>query len=96
MDLHGTQFDAGGPFVLDPQRLQQLAQQNRRDYAAADPYPHVVIDNFLPDTVLERVRAEVPRPGEIGRIEFDGPAGRSWPRASRRSSGRRRGGCSTS
>ena len=31
-------------------------------YRSADPYPHIVIDNFLPDSVLDKVIKSFPRP----------------------------------
>jgi hypothetical protein len=64
------------PFPLAPEHLQLLAENNRREYAAADPYPHIVIDDFLSSAVLERVLAEIPRPGEAGWIEFDDARGK--------------------
>ena len=67
---------AVGPSLIAPERLQLLAEQYRGEYAAADPYPHIVIDDFLPRTVLEPVLAEIPRPGEIGWIEFDDARGK--------------------
>lgn len=76
MDLYGTQVTAAEPFILDPERLQPVAEQHRHEYAAADPYPHSVIDAFLPKTILERVVSEIPRPGETDWIEFDDGRGK--------------------
>jgi len=64
------------PFRLDPERLRLLAEQHRRDYTAADPYPHIVIDDLLPKAVIDRVIAEIPRPDEIGWMEFDDARGK--------------------
>jgi 2OG-Fe(II) oxygenase superfamily len=75
MDLFGTQL-AAAEFLLDPEHLHRLAEQHRREYTEADPYPHIVIDNFLPKAVLEPVLAEIPRAGEIGWIEFDDARGK--------------------
>jgi Rps23 Pro-64 3,4-dihydroxylase Tpa1-like proline 4-hydroxylase len=76
MDLVGTQLAATERVLLDPVRLQTLAEQHRRDYAAAQPFPHVVIDDFLQRSVLERVFYEIPKRGEIGWIEFDDARGK--------------------
>ena len=65
-----------GTLVLDPQRLNAIAEKNRDAYAAADPWPHVVIDDFLPEEALDLVRAEIPRPNEIRWIEFDDARGK--------------------
>jgi hypothetical protein len=39
-----------------------LPMNTGEEYAAADPCPHIVIDNFLPEEALDRVRAEIPDP----------------------------------
>ena len=72
----GTELTATEPSPLAPERLQPLAEQHRREYAGADPYPHIVIDDLLPSVLLEPVLAEVPKPGEMGWIEFDDARGK--------------------
>ena len=47
-------------FHFDPARLSALAIANRDSFATQDPFPHVVLDSFLPDYVLDRVLAELP------------------------------------
>jgi hypothetical protein len=42
-------------------------------YAAARPFPHIVIDGLFEDHVLDQVLAEFPRPGEIEWAAFDNP-----------------------
>ena len=54
------------PFVLEPEKLEKLAEAHREDYAHAQPFPHVVIDGFLPEEILEQVVAEFPKPTEVG------------------------------
>lgn len=44
--------------VLDFDRLSEIAQRGRAAFAGADPFPHVVIDDFLPEEVAESVRCE--------------------------------------
>jgi len=44
--------------LLDYGRLTELAKLRRDDFANASPYPHVVIDDFLPIGVADAVRAE--------------------------------------
>ena len=63
-------------FVVASDHLQQLAEESQREYATADPYPHIVFDDFLPAGVLERVLDEIPRPGEIRWMEFDDARGK--------------------
>ena len=52
------------PFFFDPDRLRGIAEANREAFAAAEPFPHVVIDGIVPDDVLDRVVAEAPDPAE--------------------------------
>jgi hypothetical protein len=40
-------------------------------YAAAKPFPHLVLDDFFDPALLERVLAEFPRPGEAAWQRFD-------------------------
>lgn len=41
------------PFVFKIDELAQLAMKHRDDYANAKPYPHVIIDGFLPDAYAD-------------------------------------------
>src|SRR5437870_4553620 len=61
-------------FHLDPVYLQDLAAKHHGAYSQASPFPHVVIDNFLPEPVLDDVLAEFPTAGAIDwqRLEHAG------------------------
>lgn len=50
---------------LETDRLRNLAQVYREPYSQAKPFPHIVIDNFLPEEVLEKVLYEFPNPSQI-------------------------------
>lgn len=50
------------PFVFDTGRLAELARAHRDGYAGAAPFPHVVIDDFLPQDVADRLVDEFPAP----------------------------------
>jgi Rps23 Pro-64 3,4-dihydroxylase Tpa1-like proline 4-hydroxylase len=58
-------------FQFDHEPLTTLADSKRREYAAGRPYPHIVIDDFLPEEVLDSVLAEFPRPEDADWIKFD-------------------------
>jgi len=45
---------------LVAKRLRTLAESLSEDYAQGDPFPHIVIDDFLPEEILDRVLAEFP------------------------------------
>jgi hypothetical protein len=67
---------AADSFLVAPERLKLLAEHRRREYAEADPYAHVVIDDFLPSAALGPVLAEIPNPGEIDWIKYDDVRGK--------------------
>ena len=54
--------------VFDYARLMAFAEQNAARYAAADPFPHIVIDGFIPEALVRHVAARFPdlreRPGQ--------------------------------
>lgn len=49
---------------LDSADLLTKAKERRGDYAAADPYPHIVFDDLLPSDALDRVLADFPNPSD--------------------------------
>jgi hypothetical protein len=50
---------------LDPDRLKNLARIHQESYTQGQPFPHIVIDDFLPVEVLEKVLYEFPDPRQI-------------------------------
>lgn len=63
--------DAVQDFTFHRAELLPLADSLRAQYAVAEPFPHVVIDNFLPPSVLEPVLAEFPEPRDVEWDSFD-------------------------
>ena len=66
----GTEDRAVG-FRFERDRLLALADSRREGYAAARPYPHTVMDDFLPEAVLDDVLAEFPNPHDVEWQTFD-------------------------
>jgi hypothetical protein len=58
-------------FTFDREQLQELAASRRDEYAAAQPFPHVVVDDLLPKWVLDEVLTEFPSPREDAWWRFD-------------------------
>ena len=58
-------------FCLDVSRLEKLALEFSEQYRNAQPFPNIVIDNFLPDSILEEVLDEFPKPRSIDWQNFD-------------------------
>ena len=57
--------------TIDPNYLHNLALTHRQAYAQASPFPHIVIDDFLPAPWLEQILDEFPQPGAIDWQSFD-------------------------
>lgn len=55
------------------QRLDQLAAQYSEQYQSNDPFPHIVIDDFLPASVLEAVLHGFPDPERLKWIKHNNP-----------------------
>src|SRR5213078_3889745 len=60
-------------FHFDRDALLALAEEKREAYAAGHPYPHIVMDDFLPPEVLDSVLAEFPKPQQAEWETFDSP-----------------------
>ena len=58
-------------FFLPLRRMQEAAGTAQAAYVNAQPFPHVVFDDFFDPQVLELVLAEFPRPGSIPWQRFD-------------------------
>ena len=61
-------------FRLDSEYLKNLAVKFREDYQKAKPFPHIVIDNFLPEFVLDNILTEFPKSGDIDWQKFENKA----------------------
>jgi 2OG-Fe(II) oxygenase superfamily len=52
-------------------RLADLGETLAAEYQAADPFPHIAIDNFLPEEPLRRALAAFPTAKELRWIDYD-------------------------
>ncbi|MBE8474525.1 2OG-Fe(II) oxygenase [Streptomyces justiciae] len=59
------------PFYFSSEPLSALADQHRDAFRNARPFPHVVLNDFLPNSVLDKVVAEFPEPGSTPWKRFD-------------------------
>jgi Rps23 Pro-64 3,4-dihydroxylase Tpa1-like proline 4-hydroxylase len=60
-------------FRLQPDYLRGLAESHHEKFVCAVPFPHVVIDDFLPAEILDQVLAEFPDPRGRGWDSFESP-----------------------
>lgn len=58
-------------YHFEPDYLDELASKYSRDYSQAYPFQHIVIDNFLPEEVLDVILQEFPQPQTINWQKFD-------------------------
>ncbi len=58
-------------FTFRRANLTSLADENRERYATASPFPHIVIDDFLPEEVLDSVLEEFPDSWDATWQQFD-------------------------
>jgi len=61
-------------FVLDSARLSETARAKASGFREARPFPHAVMDDFLPPEALRQVLTEFPKPGDIEWETFDDPS----------------------
>ncbi len=61
----------GPSFFLDRKRLRALALEKREAYAAARPYPHAVVDDFLGGELSLALARRFPGPDHPGFIRRD-------------------------
>jgi Rps23 Pro-64 3,4-dihydroxylase Tpa1-like proline 4-hydroxylase len=61
-------------FQLDLSYLNYLVLTHRLDYAQAAPFPHVVIDDFLPPALLKSVLHEFPQVNSVQWQTFENSA----------------------
>jgi hypothetical protein len=70
--MEGRVETVADAFRFDRDELIRLADEKREQYASAAPFPHIVMDDFLPEEVLDQVLAEFPSPDQDW-FAFDSP-----------------------
>ena len=59
---------------LKPEYLEELANKYSKEYSQGKPFPHIVIDNFLPESLLYQILEEFPDPQKITWKKFNSSA----------------------
>ncbi|MGE0132753.1 MAG: 2OG-Fe(II) oxygenase [Blastocatellales bacterium] len=52
-------------------KLERLANSRAEEYQTADPFPHIVIDDFLPIEALNEALRQFPSPEQLRWIKYD-------------------------
>ncbi len=60
--------------LFDRMDLDKILQENKNRYQEGKPFPHIVMDDFLPEDVLHPVISEFPGPDQIAWTRFENPA----------------------
>ena len=56
---------------IQPEYLEELANKYQKEYSQGKPFPHIIIDNFLPEPLLDSVLEEFPNSKKIDWKKFD-------------------------
>ncbi len=59
-------------YLFDLKKLEKIAEEHNEQYLNAKPFPHAVLDDFLPEEALDIVLDEFPGSRQIDWIDFDG------------------------
>ena len=64
-------IDLSDGFKLDPQKARQIGESLSSDYCFAEPFPHIVLDNFLPPELAAELCAHFPTERLQSDVVFD-------------------------
>ncbi len=57
--------------MLPLERLDSERESLARQYASADPYPHIVLDKFFDPEILDWMQQDFPKPGDRDWLSWD-------------------------
>ncbi|NEQ63717.1 MAG: 2OG-Fe(II) oxygenase, partial [Moorea sp. SIO4A1] len=66
-----NKMDSKLNYCLDPEKLTNFAKDNCEAYAQAEPFPHIIMDNFFPEDILDNILNEFPKSDEIDWQKFE-------------------------
>ncbi len=64
------------PLELDAEALERLAERRRVDYAGAEPFPHIVLDDVFEEQVGQQILGEFAAPDDQRWIRHEGTKGK--------------------
>jgi hypothetical protein len=64
-------IDLASGFKLDPAQAREIGESLSADYCFAEPFPHVVIDNFLPEDLVAQLVEHFPTEKLKSDVVFD-------------------------
>ncbi len=60
-------------YRFNRKELLEKAEKLAKEYQNASPFPHIIIDNFFPDEILEQVLEEFPSANQINWYRYNSP-----------------------
>ncbi len=63
--------NADDPFLFDHESMKELGKDLHEQYAAGEPFPHVVIDDFLPEEAVRYCVENFPKKAGPDSFSFD-------------------------
>lgn len=64
-------IDVSNGLKLDPKQAREIGESLSSDYCFAEPFPHIVLDNFLTPSLVEGLRAHFPAEKLTSDVVFD-------------------------
>lgn len=64
-------IDVANGLKLDPAQARQIGESLSSDYCFAEPFPHIVLENFLPPELLHGLLAHFPQEKLASDVVFD-------------------------
>jgi 2OG-Fe(II) oxygenase superfamily len=64
-------IDVADGFRLDPRQAREIGESLSADYCFAEPFPHIVLDNFLPAELVAELAAHFPTEKLESDVVFD-------------------------
>ena len=60
-------------FIFDKEKLKNLSETYNELYKSNNPYPHIVIDDFLNENIANELYESFPKQGQIDFYKYDNP-----------------------
>ena len=64
-------IDLSNGFKLDPKQARQIGESLSSEYCFAEPFPHIVLENFLPTEIVSGLGAHFPNEKLQSDVVFD-------------------------
>ncbi len=65
-------IDVTDGLKLDPKRARAIGEELSADYCFAEPFPHITLDNFLPEELVTGLKSHFPQEMLASDVVFEG------------------------